>query len=122
MRPFLSLLTLAALGACSPKYDVCTLEARSSVQVTVVDTQGRTQRDAHVTFTLNGGPEQNALCDGGANQGGDCTTWVTSYEQAGDYVITATSADGTRSAQSAVTVTEDTCHVITQSVMLTLPD
>lgn len=123
MRPLLRyLLMLLPLCACGPRETVCSLEARSSVQVTVLDTQGRPQRDAHVTYTLDGGAEKEALCNGGASEPGDCTTWVTSYEQAGHYVITATSADGTRSARQEVTVTEGTCHVNTASVTLTLPD
>ena len=125
MRSFpCSLLLIATLCACGSRdaNTVCTEEARSSVNVTVVDSHGRPQRDAHVTFTLDGGAEQEALCDGGAGQRGDCSSWVTNYEQAGRYVITATSADSTRRAHQEVTVTRDTCHVNSTSVTLTLPD
>lgn len=123
MRPLLrSLLLLLPLCACGPNETVCTAEARSSVQVTVLDSQGHAQRDAHVTYTLDGGAEKDALCNGMTSAQGDCTTWVTSYEQAGHYVIMATSADGTRSTRQEVTVTEGTCHVNTASVTLTLPD
>lgn len=125
--PLLALLPLFACGLEFPGYDgdgtvECTLEARSSVQVTVVDSRGRPQRDARVTFTLDGGAEQEALCDGGSGQKGDCSSWVTAYEQAGDYLITATSAEGTRTARRQVTVTRDLCHVKGESVTLTLPD
>ena len=116
------LATAALLTACGPEYVDCSLEARSSVQVTVVDSRGRPQRDARVTFTLEGGPEQQALCNGGRSTPGDCDAWVTAYEQPGSYVVTATSADGTRSTRQDVTVQKDTCHVLTETVTLTLPD
>jgi hypothetical protein len=112
----------AVLPACSPFQSVCTLEARASVQVRVVDTRGNPQRDARVTFTRDGGPEQQALCNGSHQVQGHCDTWVTEYERPGQYVITATSADGQRTARQSVSVGEDKCHVQSQSVTLTLPD
>jgi hypothetical protein len=112
------------LPACDApwKEHFCTLEARSSVQVTVVDARGNPQRDARVTFTRDGGPEQQALCNGGRDpQQGNCDAWVTEYERPGLFVITATSADGQRTVRQQVTVTEDACHVHTESVQLVLP-
>ncbi|WP_257457672.1 Ig-like domain-containing protein [Archangium lipolyticum] len=113
----------ALLPACEvPISEYCTLEARPSVQVTVVDAQGNPQRDARVTFTRDGGPEQQAQCNGGRDpQQGNCDTWVTEYERPGQFVIKATSADGQRSVQQQVTVTEDECHVRSESVKLVLP-
>lgn len=98
----------------------CTLEARASVTVQVVDTKGQAQPEARVRFTLDGGAEQQAPCQGGGE--GDCASWVTNYETAGAYVITATSADGQRSAQERVTVGRDECHVQGQTLTLVLPD
>jgi hypothetical protein len=118
----LLLAVSAVLPACARPESVCTLEARAAVQVTVVDTRGGIQRDARVTFTVDGGPEEQALCNGSTPSGGQCDRWVTSYERAGEYVITATSADGTRTARTQVRVGEDECHVKTESVQLTLPD
>jgi hypothetical protein len=118
----LLLAVSAVLPACARPDSFCTLEARAAVQVTVVDTQGSIQRDARVTFTLEGGPEEQALCNGGYQPGGQCDHWVTSYERAGEYVITATSADGTRTARKQVRVSEDECHVKTETVRITLPD
>jgi hypothetical protein len=121
MRPLL-LAATTVLAACSgPISDFCTLEARPAVQVKVVDTRGNPRRDARVTFTRDGGPEQQASCVGQVAQGG-CDTWVTEYERPGQYAITATSADGTRTARQSVTVSEDECHVHTETVTLTLPD
>ena len=119
-----AILTLSALlPACGDfNQTFCTAEARASVQVNVVDPQGNPQRDARVTFTLDGGPEQQALCNGSEQTQGNCDSWVTGYEQPGDYVITATSADGQRTARQSVSVTEDECHVQSQTVTLTLPD
>ncbi|MBM7112571.1 hypothetical protein [Archangium primigenium] len=112
------------VSACGGKGAVamrpCTLEARASVSVQVVDTKGQAQPDARVRFTLDGGAEQQAPCNGGGE--GDCASWVTNYETAGAYVVTATSADGQRSAQERVTVGRDECHVQGQTLTLVLPD
>ncbi|HEX5747993.1 MAG TPA: hypothetical protein VFZ09_17255 [Archangium sp.] len=117
----LSLSTL--LSACAlPGERFCTLEARASVQVNVVDPRGNAVRDARVTFTRDGSAEQQALCNGSEQAQGNCDTWVTGYEQPGEYVITATSADGQRTARQSVSVGEDECHVQSQTVTLTLPD
>lgn len=118
------LATGTVLSACGYFNQTdCTLEARASVQVRVVDSRGNPQRDARVTFTRDGAPEQQALCNGGAEpQQGNCDTWVTGYEQPGEYVITATSADSQHTARQSVSVSEGKCHVQSQSVTLTLPD
>jgi hypothetical protein len=101
----------------------CTLEARPSVRVTVVDTQGRPWRGARVTYTAEGGPEQQAQCLG-SNQAESCEQWWAGTEKPGLFVITAISADGQLTVQQQVTVTEtpDNCHVITETVQLTLPN
>ncbi len=128
-----AILSLSAvLSACGNPYELtefrpsegtyCTLELRYSVVVRVVDTRGNPQPDARVTFTWDGGAEQSALCDGIEQRRDDCDLWVAGYERAGEYVITATSTDGERSARQSVSVTEDECHVHTQQVTLTLPD
>jgi hypothetical protein len=131
LRPVCLLLAMSAvLPACGqpwqpigPIEKACTLESRASVVVTVVDTKGTVQRDARVTFTLDGGPEQQALCNGSlSGTPPPCDRWVPTYEQGGQYVITATSADGSSTAQARVTVREDECHVQTETVQLTLPD
>lgn len=128
MRPLLSTAAVLAISTLLPACDAlweehfCTLEARPSVQVTVVDAQGNPQWDARVTFTRDGGPEQQALCNGGRDsQQGHCDTWVTEYEQPGLFVIQATSADGQRTVRQQVTVTQDECHVHSESVRLVLP-
>jgi hypothetical protein len=123
MRIAAVLAVSAVLSACAlPGERFCTLEARASVQVNVVDPRGNPVRDARVTFTLNGSAEQQALCNGSEQTQGNCDTWVTGYEQPGDYVITVTSANGQRTTRQSVSVGEDECHVQSQTVTLTLPD
>ncbi len=102
----------------------CTLELRASVGVTVVDTQGNLLRDSRVTYTRDGGPVQQAECFSPSNGAEGCERWFMGREQPGMFVITATSADGQRTVQQQVTVTEtpDKCHVITEYVQLTLPN
>jgi hypothetical protein len=97
----------------------CSLEARASVQVTVVDVMGTPALDATVTYTVNGGLDEDAECVRQAAAGG-CEEWVAGYEKAGAFVITATSADGAAKDEETVTVAKDECHVITQMVTLSL--
>jgi hypothetical protein len=97
----------------------CTLEARSSVSVTVVDVMGIPALDAMVTFSVDGGAEEDAECVTTAAAGG-CEAWVAGYERAGTFVIKAVSADGTAKDEETVTVTKDECHVISQMVELKL--
>jgi len=47
---------------------------------------------------------------------------LAGYELPGEYVLTATSADGQRTVSEPVSVGEDACHVQTRSVTLVLPD
>jgi hypothetical protein len=131
-RAALLLAVSAVLPACGlPDYgeggelrNACTLEARPSVRVTVVDPQGNLKRDARVTYTRDGSPVQQAECFSPSNGAGGCERWWTEYEQPGLFVITATSADGQRTVRQQVTVTEtaDKCHVLTETVQLTLPN
>jgi hypothetical protein len=116
------------LPACSDGSDTsttssggvtCTLEARASVQVTVVDVMGIAALDAMVTYSVNGGLDEDAECVRPAAAGG-CEEWVAGYEQAGAFVIKAVSADGAAKAEESVTVAKDECHVMTQMVELTL--
>lgn len=127
MRSVRSLLVLAAslaLSACSPPGgdSYCTLEARASVRVTVEDSAGNLQRTAHVSYIRDSDPEQDATCVDASGSPTGCGIWVAGWELAGDFLITATSADGTRTAQQQVHVDADECHVLTQTVKLTLPD
>lgn len=98
----------------------CTTEARSSVTVKVVDAQGMPVTDAVVTYTVDGGASQNAECVNPLGGMGNCQEWVAGYEIAGNFVITATSADGMKTATQMVTVAKDECHVISQTATLTL--
>lgn len=98
----------------------CTTEARSSVTVKVVDGMAMPVGDALVTYTVDGGASQNAECFNPLGGMGNCEYWVAGYEVAGDFVITATSADGMKTATQMITVAKDQCHVISQSLTLTL--
>jgi hypothetical protein len=96
----------------------CDDMAMASVSITVVDGTGAAVRDAKVSFTLNGGQSQDAQCVGGA--AGDCRSWTAAYEQAGTFVVTATSADGSKTDRKEAVVTSGSCHVNGVSMTLTL--
>jgi hypothetical protein len=122
LRLLASASLATALGsACAPDAVDCTTEARASLQVKVVDAQGRTELGAQVTYTLDGGDPERARCVPETTPGATCDTWVTGYERPGHYVVTATSSDGTRTARGEVDVSADTCHVRTGELTLTLP-
>ena len=98
----------------------CDLMAAVSVSVYVVSADGSPVDGAVVTYTVDGGEEQTA----------DCVDDVcfAGYEVAGEFSITATydwtSADGccwaNDSATTSATVVEGECHVVGQSVTITL--
>ena len=112
--------TTALLPACFPAYE-CTEEYRPAVQITVVDTQGRRQPDARVTYVRGDEPERQAECVP-VTTGTGCDQWWAGPDEPGSFVITARSADGTRTVQQSVAVTGDLCHANTELVRLTLPD
>ena len=130
MRTFIVLALCVVCSACGlpglpgfgdPDTSFCTLEARSSVLVTVVSPMGTIVDDAHVTFTVNGGPEQVAECLFSSNTSAKgCTRWMAGMETSGEFTLTATSADGQHTKQLQVSVSEDRCHVITKDVTITL--
>ena len=115
----LALLALVPLLPACANSIACTTEAVASVSVTVLDEAGQRVQDARVTFTRDGGAEEQADCVP-STTGSGCSGWVAGWEQPGDFVIKATSADGTRQAQGQVTVDDGTCHVEGQSLQLTL--
>lgn len=113
-----SLCTLAALtlltSGCRLEDRICTDEARASVNVIVKDASGAPLNDATVTYSVDGGP--STACD----DFGD-GSYACAYEVAGDFVITATGADGASASSDTITVTEDECHVNAQAITITLP-
>lgn len=115
----LVLLALSSLLPACASNVVCDTSARASVSVTVLDEAGQQVQDARVTFTRDGGAEQQADCVPSASDSG-CSQWVAGWEQPGDFVVKATSADGTRHAEGQASVEDGTCHVEGQSLQLTL--
>jgi hypothetical protein len=124
--PVTAVLVLSGiLAACSDEIEqgeFCTLESRASVVVSVVDPQGKAVEDARVTFSLDGGPDQQAECGDRGGTSGGCARWLAEWERPGDFLITVTSADGKQSAHQQISVGEDRCHVITENVTVTLPN
>ncbi|HVK67576.1 MAG TPA: hypothetical protein VM694_23985 [Polyangium sp.] len=116
MRSFLASLVsfcLIPLAACSSSSDevACTTIAAISVTVDVVDSTGAPITDADLTYTVNGGPSKP--CEQVVENSYDC-----GVEESGNFVITATRDMATKTAN--VTVTSDECHVIGQSLTMTL--
>ncbi|HEX8818734.1 MAG TPA: hypothetical protein VF794_02310 [Archangium sp.] len=120
LRLAVLLTATSLLPACFSPLD-CTEEFRPSVQVKVVDSQGRPQPDARVTYVQDDHPEQQAQCQPAIGATG-CEEWWAGLDEPGSFVIKATSADGTRTAERRVTVGGDLCHANTEQVRLTLPD
>lgn len=113
---FLPCVAVGATVACLPEPPVaCTDEARSSVQVTVVDDNGTPLEVASVTMQPTG--QEESPCD----RLGDPGEFTCGFEIDGDSVVRA-QAVGYTSAEQTVTVgrTEDDCHVETESVTLRL--
>ncbi len=106
-----ALLCVAGLVGCDGDEVACTLEARSSVTVTVVDEVGTAIPDPTVTYAVDGGAEQACEAMNGV--------FVCGYEVEGFFEITA-DAEGFAPETATVTVESDACHVIGQQVEITL--
>jgi GAF domain-containing protein len=118
--PLLALALVPLLPGCGKEAIVCTGNVADSVDIQVVDEQGNNVPDARVTYRLNGGSEQQARCVSPISAGGACSRWAAGQEETGDFVIQATSADGTRHAEGQASVDRNECHVNTQQLQLTL--
>lgn len=119
IRASLLLTVLPLLPACEPR--ICSAMHNGAFMVTVVDTRGNPIRDARVTFTPEGDSEQPAWCAESFGTEQNCERW-TGGDGAGNYLVRATSADGTRTAQQSVTVRETSCGIDSEDAHLTLPD
>jgi hypothetical protein len=95
----------------------CDLIAVASVNVTTVDDSGAAVQVPGLEYRAAGDDGfQAATCNDGSEDA--CSDWTAGYELAGDIEIQVT--DCPESAVS-VTVGEDECHVITESLDLTVP-
>ena len=111
----LATLTLSTLTGCpSAPGPVCTEEARSSVSLSVLRSDGAIVPDVAVTFTVDGGA--STACDD-IGQG----DFVCGFEIEGDFVISI-SAPGFIFAEEQVTVLADECHVISQVLTVLLEE
>ena len=127
---------LTAALEVDPDYGVCTADAAASVIVNVVDEEGEPLEGATVLWSVDGGETQEALCaessgddetseaEDGDDDGGDadpCSTYITTWEVEGTFEISA-ELEGYVSASTTVDVglTEDGCHVDTETVDLVL--
>jgi hypothetical protein len=106
-------VTATAGGACLPVEPVCTLEARASLNVSVVDDDGAPVGDAVVTAAQQGG--ETKTCEHTGDGGYLCDF----FEVAGTFVVTATR--GSDSDSASVDVADGECHVVTADVELVLP-
>lgn len=119
----LCLLALSAVSACGGGDDgiapsppiasiPCTTELRTSVVLTVVDQFNAPLSGVNVRYQVNGGAAQNQVCE----STGSC---AIAFEVGGVFLITASKV-GFTPASGMVTVNRDVCHVITESLTLTL--
>lgn len=112
-------MTACSLSACASSAEDCTDVFIPAVLISVVNSQGAAVLDARVSYSVDGGPMNQAVCNDTLATG--CETWLTP-DQPGDYRVRATSKDGARSVEQRVLVEADGCHARGQSLRLTLPD
>jgi hypothetical protein len=120
MRFILSAVLLLAASlftGCSGPL-ACTDVFIPAVAVTVKDAQGNILKEAHVTYSLDGAAMKDASCFT-PEMGGGCAQWSTP-DQPGDYLVRATSSDGSRTAEQRIQVGGDECHAIGETLTLTL--
>jgi len=106
------LVGFATLTGCSPD-GPCTEEARSSVTVNLTDTAGDPIEGAALEFLHDDVIETCIDLGQGA--------YVCGWEQAGEITVFAT-ADGYEPGEANALVEKDECHVITETLDLTLEE
>ena len=112
MTRSVGLLLLSTLVACKEGAQECDDSAAVSVVVTLTDASGGEIPAATVTYDAGEGAQD---CTPGAS----AMTWNCGYEVAGDLQIVA-QADGFYPANATVTVAAGECHVVGESIGLTL--
>lgn len=115
--PFLllSLVSLATANGCAPEVLNCTTEARASVRVVAADSSGAAVQGTAVSFSLDDGATFQPCDD--ISEG----RWVCGWEVEGDILVRAEAA-GYVPVERAITVDSDECHVIGESVTLSLDE
>lgn len=120
------ILSLAfTLSACEEVVE-CTDLAAASVNIQIVDVDGNPMVPTSVTYTVDGGAEQEAEC---VNE--PCTEWVAGWEVEGDFEITVSyeevdpedelcSWSDSVTESVSVGLTEDECHVDGEVLEVTL--
>ncbi len=108
------LLSPLALAACQVEQPLaCTEEARASVNVVVEGAEAPS-----VTYSRDGGATFEA-CQGMGDVGDANASWACGWEVAGDLVVRV-EADGFERQDVAVSVGADVCHVIPESLSVTM--
>ena len=105
----------------------CTDLAAASGDVKIVNSTGYDLEISDLTYTVDGGAVETATC---ADEGAPpCAEWITGWEEAGHFVITAgylANADGGCSYVDSVTAEFDVpldgtgCHVVEQHATMEL--
>lgn len=117
---------LLVLVACAPSDEgvPCAEYAASSVTLSVVGPDGA-PLVATITATDADGQQVEVQCaDGGDAE--TCTEWSVGWEVDGEITIEASADDGCNTGTGSVVVdvplTEDECHVVTQTATLTVDE
>ncbi len=116
IRSLVSGLTLlSAVASCVPPGVNCTLEARGSLAVRVVDDSGAGVSTADVSAVHDG---ESVVCEASGDDGAyDCGF----FEVSGDFVVTVEAGAFRRSEQVTVGETDDGCHVVPESLTFQVP-
>lgn len=118
MKKILLLLAFITFGCSDDDLAdevVCTTEARAGLQVTVTDAVTGMALAEGVTVTATDGNYMETL-----EQPGIFNQFTGAWERAGTYIITVTKNGYQTYVSQPVTVGADVCHVITETVTVTL--
>lgn len=115
------MVALVLVGCGGTPAVVCTREARSSLQVTVLDAvTGRPVCDAAVAVTALNGNLTEMLATPGPTVDSSTCNYFGPYERPGTFLVMAGREGYQTAQQSDVAVTRDECHVQTVEVTLRL--
>jgi hypothetical protein len=120
LRAALLLAVCSTLSGCNFYPLGCTEQFAPSFILRVVDAEGRAVPDIRVVYTMGDSPWLEAQCTMIPVAPGACEEWWAAHDQPGEFRIRAETLDGTRSAETHVTVGGDRCHANPEHVRLTL--
>jgi hypothetical protein len=116
----ISVAAAASSAVATPCCKACGDNIVTSASLTVQDMNGNIDSHATVTFSIDGGAQQSADCDTDNSAAVGCQSWSVGHDETGRFDIKARSADGSTTGEVVAELESDGCHVVPQTLRITL--